>query len=269
MWAFYMLLFAGCVSSLTAAAIAPLSGFPRATSSLQIVARTQPGQPWTVAGENGAIFGRQNGKFEAWLWPVKLLSNFSIRAELFDYPVPIDVNALSADIRVTPAETVITYSHAAFTIRQRMFASRGKQSVGPSAAVTFEIDSVRPLALTFSFTPEMLRMWPAPNHGRPGGEWIAQGDSGLYVLHTDDADFSGIVAMPHTKPGVLVPYQERPQTYPLELRLNFDPKRDVGLTFPLLMAMKGSSDPAAQATDILGRLPNAYRSTRAYYQAFF
>src|SRR6476620_368225 len=96
MWALRMFLFAGCcASSVTAEAIAPLPAFPSATSSLQIVARTQSGQPWTVAGENGALFGRQNGKFEAWLWPVKVLSNFSIRAELSDYPVPIDVNALS------------------------------------------------------------------------------------------------------------------------------------------------------------------------------
>src|SRR5436305_12170970 len=156
MWAFWMFLFAGCASSLSGAAIAPLPAFPSATSSLQIVARTQPSQPWTVAGENGAFFGRQNGKFEAWLWPVKLLSNFSISAELSDYPVPIDVNALSAEIRVTPGETVITYSHAAFTVRQRMFATRAGTALSPAAAVIFEIDSVRPVNFTFSFTPELL-----------------------------------------------------------------------------------------------------------------
>ncbi len=121
-----VLLFAGFASSLPAAFLDPVPSLPVAESSRQIVRRTQAGQPFTVAGEEGALFGRQNGKFEAWLWPVKLLSNFSIRAELFDYPVPIDVNALSAEIRVTPAETIITYSHAAFTIRQRMFVSRGR-----------------------------------------------------------------------------------------------------------------------------------------------
>ncbi len=269
MWAFRIVFLAGCASSLGAATLAPLPSFPRAQNSLQITARTQPGQPWTVAGENGALFGRQNGKFEAWLWPVKLLSNFSIHAELSDYPVPINVNALSAEIRVTPGETVITYSHAAFTIRQRMFASRGGEIVGPAASVVFEIDSVRPLSLTFSFTPDMLRMWPAPNHGLPSGEWIAEGESGVYVLHTDDPAFSGIVAMPRTKPGILVPYQEHPQTYPLELKLSFEPKRDAGLSFPLIFAMNDGSNPTAQAEDILARTARAYRATQAYYQGFF
>ncbi|MFL6452236.1 MAG: amylo-alpha-1,6-glucosidase [Bryobacteraceae bacterium] len=260
---------AGSASFVCAASIAPLPSLPNTKSSLQILARAQAGQPWTVAGERGALFGRQNGKFEAWLWPVKLLSNFSIHAELSDYPVPIDVNALSAEIRVSPAETVITYSHAAFTIRQRMFASRGADTGNLAASVIFEVDSVRPLNLTFSFTPEMLRMWPAPNHGRSSGEWVAQADSGVYVLHTDDPAFSGIVAMPRTKPGILVPYQERPQTYALELKLTFDPKRDAGLSFPLVFAMSNGPDPAAEVEAILGKTAEAYRATQTYYQGFF
>src|SRR5581483_7698162 len=183
----------------------------------RIIAPCEPRMPWTVAGEHGALLGRQDGSFEAWVWPVKILSNFRIRAELANYPVPIDVNALAANISVTPAETTLTYSHAAFTIRQHMFAPRGPENPSMGAVVVFEIDSIRPLDVTFSFTPEMLRMWPAPNYGRPNGEWIAQGDSGVYVLHTDNPEFSGLVAMPHSKSGILVPYQEHPQKYPLEL----------------------------------------------------
>src|ERR1700761_1536063 len=154
-----------------AAELAPLPPFPKQKPTLRIVAPCVPRTPWTVAGEHGALFGRQNGVFEAWLWPEKLLSNFRIRAELADYAVPIDVNALAAEIEVTPAETTITYSHAAFTIRQHMFAARGENEPATGAAVYFEIESARPLEITFSFTPEMLHMWPAPNFGRPNGEW--------------------------------------------------------------------------------------------------
>ena len=265
----WILSFAGFVSFLPAASLDPLASLPQNRGELEILARTQPGQPWTVAGERGALFGRQSGKFEAWLWPVKLLSNFSISAELAGYPVPIDVNALSAEIRVTPGETAITYSHAAFTMKQRMFATRAGAVSSPAASVIFEIDSVRPIDLTFSFTPEMLRMWPAPNYGRPNGEWIAQGDSGFYLLHTDNPKFSGIVAMPRTNAGILVPYQEHPQTYPLQFRLHFDPKRDRGLSFPLVLAIADNSDPARSIAESLRKIAEAWHSTQAYYQHFF
>ncbi len=254
---------------LPAAELAPLPSFAKPASGLQILAPCSPRMPWTVAGERGAMFGRQNGKFEAWLWPVKILSNFSIRAELADYAVPIDVNALAAEIKVTPAETIITYSHAAFTIRQHAFAARGSDAPAAGTAAFFEINAARPLDVTFSFTPEMLRMWPAPNFGRPSGEWVAQGNAGVYVLHTDDPKFSAVVAMPRAKPGIQVPYQEHPQTYPLEFKLSFDPKRDGGTVFPLVMAITDGKAPIEQAAQMNAGLPSLYGKTQDYYNHFF
>ena len=258
-------LFTLLASSLLAADLNPLANFSalHQENDLEIVSPCVPTRPFTVAGEHGALFGRQNGKFEAWQWPVKILSDFRIRAELADYSVPIDVNALAASVRVTPAETIITYSHAAFTLRQHMFAGRGQNNSLP-AAVFFEIDSIRPLSLTFSFTPEMLRMWPAPNFGRPNGEFVKQGDSGYYILHTDNEHFSAAIAMPRAQPGIMVPYQEHPQTYPLEFKLTFDPKTDRGFVFPLVMTM----DPAHIA-EVLAALPRFYSETQNYYAHFF
>jgi hypothetical protein len=261
-----VLLFA---ASATAAELGPLLNFSKPAAGLQIVAPCVPRNPWTVAGEQGALFGRQNGKFEAWLWPVKILSNFTIRAELANYTVPIDVNALAAEIKVMPAETTITYSHAAFTIRQHMFAPRALRAPAMGAAVFFEIESVRPLDLTFSFTPEMLRMWPASNFGRPNGEWLRHGENGVYVLHTDNPQLSAVVAMPRTRPGILVPYQEHPQTYPLELKLSYDPKRDRGSVFPLVMALAGEIPAYEQAATINDAVPELYRQTHEYYAHFF
>jgi glycogen debranching enzyme len=256
-------------ATMLAADLSPLTNFAQSQAGLLIRAQCAPRLPWTVAGEHGALFGRQNGKFEAWLWPNKILSNFSIQAELADYAVPIDVNAQAAEIDVTPAETTITYSHAAFTVRQHMFAPRGTQTPVTGVAAFFEIESARPLELTFSFTPEMLHMWPAPNFGRPNGEWIAHDKQGVYVLHTDDGSFSAIVAMPDAQPGIMPPYQERPQTYPLQFKLKFDPKQNRGSVYPLLMARKDSSQPYTQAAAINSALPDLYRQTRDYYSRFF
>ena len=254
---------------LAAADFAPLPNFANPYSALEILSSCVPGRPWTVAGEHGALFGRQNGKFEAWLWPMKILSDFRINAELADYPVPIDVNALAAEIKVTPAETTITYSHSAFTIRQHMFATRGSDETGTAVAAYFEIDSIRPISLKFSFTPDMLRMWPAPNFGRPNGEWVAKGTGGYYILRTDNPDVSAIVAMPRTQHGIMVPYQEHPQTYPLELKLLFDPKKDSGMVFPLILATGGGPDAEARIARMNNALPQIYAATQNYYDHFF
>lgn len=256
--------------ALKATELTPPPNFEHNASKPQILTPSVPREPWTVAGEHGALFGRQDGRFEAWQWPAKILSDFHIEAEVMDYAVPIDVNALAAEIKVTPAETTITYSHAAFTIRQHTFAARSSEKPLLGAIAVFEIESVRPMEITFSFTPDMLRMWPAPNFGRPSGEWIGQKNGpGFYVLRTDNEQFSGIVAMPQTRPGIMVPYQEHPQTYPLQLKLSYDPKRDHGVVFPLLMAVASGNSPAAQVDAALKAVPQLYRQTQSYYSHFF
>jgi hypothetical protein len=245
----------------------PIRRFPLRADALAIIRPVEAGKPFTVAGERGAIFGEQNGTFEAWLHPVKILSGFRIAAELADYPVPIDVTAHAAVIEVTPAMTTITYSHAAFTVKQRMLAPRGDMAAG--VIVLFEIDSIRPLRLTFRFKPEMLRMWPAANFGSPNAEWVSQ-DGGYYVLHTDNPDFSAAVAMPRAQPGILPPYQERPQTYPVELKLSFDPKTDSGLFFPLLMALGDKTvAPARQLAALNDRVAEMCGKSQDYYAHFF
>ena len=247
----------------------PVPRFPISPSPLRIIRAAELMKPFTVAGETGAVFGQQDGSFEAWIFPVKILSAFHITAELADYPVPIELNPLAAVIEAYPDHTTITYSHAAFTVKQHMFVPRGGEATaGP--IVLFEIASLRPLRLTFRFQPDMLRMWPAPNFGRPNAEWVAQGDSGYYVLHTDDPAFSGAVAIPRSAPGILPPYQERPKTYPLELKLAFDPATDSELFFPLLMAVGNNAESLVRQLEAANaRVTLLYAQTADYWAHFF
>ena len=244
------------------AAIKPTS------DGLSIRHRVQAGQPFTVAGPRGVLLGQQEGTFEAWILPVKLLSHFAIRAEVEGYSVPIDLNADAAEIDVHPDHTTITYSHIAFTVRQTMFAPEATAD-GTGAFVLFDIDSVRPMDLTFSFTPEMRPMWTLPTPGTPSGEWIPE--QGTYILHTDSDSLTGAVTIPGSQPGIMAPYQEKPQTHPLELKLHFDPKRDAGHTFPLLMAVGQTAETATPSAlekslaDLNTSLPNLYATHTAQY----
>ena len=203
--------------------------------------------------------------------PVKLLSHFAIRANVDGYSVPIDLNAAAAEIEVFPDHTVITYSHIAFTVRQIMFAPDDAED-GTGAIVLFQIDSTRPMSLTFSFTPEMRPMWPQRSQGLPSAEWVKQQSGGFYVLHTDFPDLAGAIGMPDAQPGIMAPYQEKPHFYPLELNLHYDPKRDTNHYFPLLMAVGSTVETATNAI-LQGKLermnatlPQIYAKHAARYE---
>lgn len=223
-------------------------------------------------GPRGAILGQQDGTCEIWLFPWKVLSDLRISARMDNYPVPIDVNQHAAQIEVRPDSTVITYSHANFTIRQILVAPKtGPDNAG--ALIFFQIEAVRPMTLTFSFSPIMQRMWPAPSDDHPSPEWVpTSGSSGFYILHLNFPDHTAAIAMPTSEPGILEPYQERAESYPLQFVLRFDPAHDSQKLFPLLVTLgntKADSSRNALSQQLLALDQSAasvFDSNRSYYR---
>jgi glycogen debranching enzyme len=273
---FWWMVMVCSVSAAQTAGSHPMDAFPLQENGLALHQHSEAGMPFTVAGTRGVILGDQDGSFETWILPIKLLSHFTIVANVAGYPVPIDLNSHAAEIQVFPDHTTLTYSHIAFTVRQIMLAPNQTEE-GTGAVVLFQIDSTRAMDLTFSFTPEMRSMWPQLNEGVPSGEWVKQGTSGFYVLHMDYPDLAGAVAMPDTQPGILSPYQEKPHFYPLQLTLHYDPKIggdpkiDGNRYYPLLMAVGRTVQTAntaalqAKLERLSAGLPQLYAAHAAEY----
>ena len=68
------------------------------------------------------MFGYEGVAFEAWAYPLKLLDDFRLSFRLEGYPLDIDGTDVPPRIDVRPEATVFTYAHAAFTVRQIIFA---------------------------------------------------------------------------------------------------------------------------------------------------
>ena len=90
----------------------PANAFSMKEDGLAIRRHVEAGKPFTVAGERGAILGQQEGMFEAWVLPVKLLSHFAIRASVEGYSVPIDLNANAAEIEAPIENNRFAYAPA-------------------------------------------------------------------------------------------------------------------------------------------------------------
>jgi hypothetical protein len=251
-----------------------LAKFPFENSvSLKIVREAVPSKPFTVVGPRGAILGRQDGSFEAWIFPWKIFANLRISAEMQDYPVPIDVNDQAAVVEVRPDHTTITFSHANFTLREVLFAPHNAPD-GAGALAFFQIEALRPLTLTFQFVPEMKPMWPAPSDDHPSPEWVKAAGGGFYALHLNFPNHAAAIEIPGAEPGIMNPYQERPKTYPLQFVLHFDPAHDADKFFPLLLATADTAAGsqtgalAARLADLLRSFQTLYEQTGTYFRNF-
>lgn len=257
-------------------ALPALPAFPLQASpeSLSITRDAIPSQPFSVVGPRGAVLGQQDGSYEVWLFPWKLLANMHIVAHMEGYAVPIDVNDHAASITVRPDSTIITFSHANFTVREIILAPR-QLPEGAGALVFYQIEAIHPITLTFSFTPVLHPMWPAPDDDHASLEWIkTSGGSGFYILHLNFPDHAAAIAMPTAEPGILEPYQERGADYPLQFILHFDPQRDARTTFPLLMSVGNNAANstkealASQLAALDSSFVSLYDENRKYYQQF-
>ena len=231
---------------------------------LKIVREAIPSKPFTVVGPRGAILGQQDGSFEAWIFPWKIFANLRITAQIQDYLVPIDVNEQAAVIEVRPDHTTITFSHAAFTLREILFAPRESPD-GTGVLAFFQIEAVRPVTLTLEFTPEMKRMWPALSDDRPSPEWVKMSAGGFYVLHLNFPDHAAAIEIPGAQPGILAPYQERPKIYPLQFVLHFDPAHDGDKLYPLLLATADTADESEKMA-LAAKLAALGRSFQSLYE---
>jgi glycogen debranching enzyme len=242
---------------------ASVDRFPIAKSDIAISAQPRFEQPFDVAGPRSLIVGLQNGVFESWIYPVKLLSDLRVEAEMADYPARLDLNKLAANIEVNPAYTVITYSHIAFTVRQIMFAPRE----GRAAVVLFAIDGIRPMKLRVSFVPEMRMMWPATSAAAYPG-WDEK--AGVALFNTDQAGLQGVVGIAGAKYEILRPYQERAEAARFVLTFDYDPKADANKFFPLIMTV-GEKEGEAVATyqQAASSVPQLFAATQQYFDRYF
>jgi glycogen debranching enzyme len=247
------------------------SSVPLPADSLSIRRQAIPEQPFSVVGPRGALLGRQDGTFEAWLFPWKILSGMRMSVTMQDYPVPIDVNQQAAEIDVEPDHTTVTYSHANFTIRQIMLAPKAS-TAGTGLLVLYEMQAIRPMTVTFSFDPIMQRMWPADSPPAPSPEWVANSaGSGFYILHLAFPDQAAALSIPGSEPGILPPYQERASAWPLQFVLHFDPKLDAGKTYPLLVTFANSATSATKQAfrKSLGDLESQATEIRAENRQYY
>ena len=113
------------------------------------------------------VFGHEDGIFEAWIYPLKLLRDFKLKFRVGD--VLLDGSGLPRTITVRPESVSVHYIYDSFTACATWFAPVNERG----AIVTIEVNSFDPVAVEASFVPDVAWMWPA-GMGDAYSQWDAQ-----------------------------------------------------------------------------------------------
>ena len=230
-------------------------------SGLELERRTQAGSFFDVVGHKAAIFGYEHRPLEAWVYPLKLLDNFELSFRIKDYPLEFRASELAVRIEVRPEATIFTYSHAAFTVRQIIYAPVDEQGL----IMLLDIKSVLPMTVAASFKPRLKLAWPA---GLMTGniEWDEK--QHVYYLTEESKRFVGMIGSPAGRDVSIMPYQEEPRDVPSRFEIETSPEELRSSYIPIIIA--GSVEGRQKAKEtydrLLGSVQSLYEKNVAYYE---
>jgi glycogen debranching enzyme len=235
--------------------------FPFETSGLSLKRRTRPGAFLDVLGRRAAVFGYEHGRLEAWAYPLQILDDLELSFRLEGYPLELRGADTSSTIEVRPEATVVTYSHAAFTVRQIIFAPLDE----PGVVMLFDVDSALPLSITVSFRPRLKLMWPA---GLMTGSLSWDEKQRAYFISEETNRFVGIVGSPAARDVSVMPFQEEPRDVPAQFRLEVPPSELKTSFVPVVIAgsVRGREEARAVYTRLLNSARGLYEKNVEHYR---
>jgi glycogen debranching enzyme len=238
-----------------------LSKTPLPDSGLFLERRTHPGAFFDVLGRRAAVFGYEHRGFEAWIYPLKILDDFRLSFSLEGYPLELPAEELLASITARPEATILTYSHAAFSVRQILFAPLDH----PAVVMLLDVKTTLPIRITGSFRPRLRLMWPA---GLMTGYVSWNETDHLYTLSEETRRFAGAIGLRAGRDLSLMPYQEEPRDVPLSFAIDASVEEADRNFIPIVIAgsVKGADDANATCRKVLDAAMDLYPATVRHYR---
>jgi glycogen debranching enzyme len=238
-----------------------LTKFALKASGLQLERRTQAGSFFDVVGRRSAAFGYEHRGMEAWVYPLKILDDFELSFRVEGYPLEFRGADTLVRINVRPEATVFTYSHAAFNVRQIVFAPVDE----PGLVMLLDVDTVLPMTVTASFRPKLKLAWPA---GLMTANLDWNEKQHVYYIVEESRRFVGVVGSPSARDLSVMPYQEEPRDVPARFLLEAQPRELKANFVPVVIAgsVKGREEAKAVYDRLLGSVRELYEKNVAYYE---
>ena len=213
-------------------------------------------------GRRSAMLGSEDGTFEAWVNPVKVVRDFRLSVYFDGALEPVPLSSLARRVHVSPGRVTIIHSHAAFTIRQHWFAPIDSAA----AIVLLEIDTERPLKIRASFLPEMKPMWPA-SFGGQSSAWVE--NERLFVFGEGLRRHAAVLGSPaFVRASDQVGHQLPDRTVLAEMDIPPEIAKTKLIPVVIAESAKGSAEARKLYRETLASLPRLLAESDAYYRDF-
>jgi glycogen debranching enzyme len=239
---------------------AVVARFAREPNPIALRGPARPERYMEASGRRAALLGREDGSFEAWVYPLKVLHDFRLSFGTPDYAEPIPGVNLAARVDVRPEASVVRYAHAAFTVDAMWLVPLN----GQGALILLDVTSSQPLQVVVKFRPDLKPMWPAAL----GGQYSYWDQSQkAYVLGEASGKHSAMIGSPFALDPPEQPAHNLPDA-PSQFTIAITPETAARGLVPVVIAASLDGLKGAQATyqTLLGSSEALYRESAAHYR---
>ncbi len=204
--------------------------FDMVPSAIELTGPVRPAEYLGVVGPRAAWLGLETGEAELWVHPLKVGNGFRLSFMTPRYGAPIPGDQVARTVQVRPELATITYSHAAFQVRQHILAPADTATSG--LLVLLEVDTPEPLDIVAEFEPVLNYMWP----GSLGGQYAYwDAERRLFVLSESLQTRNAVVGSPWATNSVEHPAHQLGEA-PRTMVIPVDPERARREFIPIAVA---------------------------------
>jgi glycogen debranching enzyme len=151
---------------------------------------TRPVRSWEfvdATGPRAAFFGLEDGTFEAYVYPLKILKDLRLEFQTGDQRIP--AASVARSIQSRPGSYTIVYAGDQFQVEQTIAASMTEAGL----VMRLRARCAEPLRIDGRFTRDFQLMWPA-SFGSAYSQWSR--DSRAWLFGADGEPFAAVFGSP-------------------------------------------------------------------------
>ena len=212
-----------------------------------------------VVGTRAGLFGNESGRFEAWVYPLKIFRDFHLTFYVGDRALPAE--SLARTLTVRPESASILYVGDSFRVRETLCVPVKEAG----AVILLDIETEQPLEIEAAFTADFQLEWPAAL----GGAYVDwEPRQRAFVFAEEARKYDALVGSPtgtDARQSYETNYSSSDQN---SLRLGVTQKGKETKVLVIAASVTGIADAEKTYQHLLTSYPEAMRESSEYYRAY-
>ncbi len=212
-----------------------------------------------VVGFRAGLFGNESGRFEAWVYPLKVFREFHLIFHVGDRVLPAE--SLARTLTVRPESASILYAGDSFRVRETLCVPVD----AAGAVILLEVETEQPLEVEAAFTPDFQLEWPAAL----GGTFVNfDAKQHAFVFGEEARRFAAVIGSPTAGDARLAYQTNYSSADENSLRLGVTPKGKDQKALVIAASVAGLADAEKTYQHLLTSYTDSMRESAEYYRAY-